>query len=288
MKNKHAFIISVVAFVWAGSFIAVKIGVGEISPVMLAFLRFAIASPVMFFIMVARGGKRLERKDFPHILLLSLTGVTLLYLLQFMGIKYSTASDSAILINTNVIFIAILSAIFLREKFSHLKYIGVILGFSGAAVIASNGSLTFSTSFKGDLLVLLSALCWGIYSVAGKKLLEKYDAITITSYAFVFGTLLFIPFLYGEEWKSISINGWIITLYLSLLCSVFAYVAWYNALAEMEATNVAIFLNLIPLFAIILSYVILNEKITLMTLAGAALIIYGIYMTEKGSAGDRI
>ena len=113
MKNKHALIISTVALIWAGSFIAVKIGVGEISPVMLAFLRFAIASPIMFLIMISRGGKKLEGKDAPHILLLSLTGVTLLYLLQFMGIKYSTASDSAILINTNVIFIAILSAIFL-------------------------------------------------------------------------------------------------------------------------------------------------------------------------------
>ena len=280
--KRYDIIIPFVALIWAGSFIAVKIGVKELSPVQIAFLRFAVASPFMFIALIFRKKKvRIPLREFPALIVLALTGVTLLYVFQFTGIKYTTASSSAVLINTNVIFIAILSFLFLREKISLMKGGGITLGFLGVALIVGDTSF-LGTSMEGNLMIILSALCWAVYSILGKKLLEKYDTLTITTYVFVLGTLMFIPFMKNGIPARISLTGWAVILYLALLCSVFAYIAWYDALADAEASKVATFLNLIPLFAMLLSYFILKEKIGMSLLTGAFFIITGIYLTQKG------
>ena len=285
MRNKYEYIIPIVALIWAGSFIAVKTGVEEISPIWLAFLRFAIASPFMFLIvLIKKKPLKIPLRELPTLLALALTGVTLMYILQYVGIKNTTAVNAAILINTNVIFITILSALTLKEKFSRKKYVGVMLSFTGAfLVIINNFSFSLTLSLKGDLLVVFSAICWAIYSLIGKKIFERYDPITVNTYVFILGTLLFIPFVNMNSINaSISLQGWIMVFYLVLPCSVFAYLAWCYALTVMDATKVGVYLNLIPLFAMSLSYLILKEDITLLLLIGAALIIYGIYSTERG------
>lgn len=280
--KRYDIVIPMVSLVWAGSFIAVKVGLEELSPVEIAFLRFAVASPFMFLIMLIRKKPLfIPARELPSIIVLALTGVALLYLFQFTGIKYTTASTSAVLINTNVIFIAILSFAFLGEKISARKAGGIFLGFLGVAVIF--GGSSFALSVKGNALIIMSAMCWAVYSVVGKRILERYDPITVTTYVFVLGTFFLVPFMgAGTFVAKISIEGWAIVLYLALLCSVFAYVAWYDALSRADATRVAIFLNLIPLFAIFLSYALLGEKMTPFLAAGAILIIYGIYLTERG------
>ncbi len=281
--KRYDIVIPFVALTWAGSFIAVKIGVRELSPVQIAFLRFAVASPFMLLVVLLKKKKkmRMPLNEFPALIVLALSGVTLLYLFQFTGIKYTTASSSAVLINTNVIFIAILSFIFLKEKLSVKKVGGILMGFLGVILIVGDASFTGIT-MKGNLLIILSASCWAVYSVVGKKLLEKYDALTITTYAFIIGTFMFIPFMKEGIPAGISLTGWAVIFYLAVLCSVFGYIAWYYALADAEASKVAIFLNLIPLFAMLLSYLILKEKIGMPILAGAFFIITGIYLTQNG------
>lgn len=286
MTNRYAVIVPLVALVWGGSFIAVKVAVEGMSPILLALLRFALASPVMLGMALLKGTSlRIRMKDVPAVVLLALTGVTLLYVLQFTGIQRTTATSAALLINTNVLFIAILSAIFLKETLSRKKILGVLCGFFGAALIVTNGSLHITGSVAGDVLIILSALCWAIYSVVGKRVMQRYDPIAITTHAFFLGTLLLIPFALPDmEGVTISVEAWAIVAYLALACSVFGYVAWYDALSRMDATRVAIFLNLIPLFAILIAYVVLHERITVITAMGAALVLYAIYLTQSDFA----
>ena len=135
----------------------------------------------------------------------------------------------------------------------------------------------------GSILILLSALCWAIYSIVGKRLLKKYDAFAITTYSFGLGTIFYIPFVVPDiapTIQKISLNGWMAILYLAIVCSVFGYIGWYYALKKTEASKAAVFLNLIPLFAIIISFS-LGEKIAGFFLLGAILIIYGVYLTQK-------
>ena len=107
---------------------------------------------------------------------------------------------------------------------------------------------------------------------------------TVTTYAFALGTLFYIPFVIPNivpAIKKISINGWMAVLYLAIICSVFGYIGWYYALKKTEASKAAVFLNLIPLFTITMS-LFLGETITVFFLLGGILIIYGVYLTQKG------
>ena len=282
---RYALILVLVSLVWAGSFVVVKIGTRDISPIHMGFLRFLVATPLMFFVLLLKNRKleKVDCKDFPSIAILALTGVTLLYVFQFTGIKYTTASTSAVLINTNVMFIAILSFLVLKEKFTLKKIVGILLGFAGATIIVTNGYFEIGRSFFGDVLILLSAFCWAVYSIVGKRLLDKYDPLTLNAYAFALGVVFYFPFVikdFGSVF-SISLGGWLIVLYLALFCSIFGYIAWYFVLSHVEASKAAIFLNLIPLFTILLSLLI-GEIVTMFLIAGAVCIIYGIYLAQEG------
>ncbi len=287
-------VLILISLVWAGSFIAVKVTVGEIPPVQLGFLRFVVAIPFMLLVALVRKSKfSMPLKMLPYLLILALTGVTLLYIFQFIGIDYTTASTAAVLINTNVLFIALLSATFLKEPFSVKKMAGILISFFGVVVVLfaqmNNEAILFSPLFFiGSIFVILSAFCWAIYSIVGKHLIQTYDNIMVTTYAFIIGTLFFLPVVLPDVLYTIphiSFNGWLAVFYLSVLCSVFGYVGWYYALSKAEAGRTAVFLNFIPLFAILLSFFI-EEIPTPLFLVGAILIIYGVYLTQKPDHRD--
>ena len=284
-----AVILILVSFVWAGSFIVVDIVTKEMDPIDLGFLRFLVATPLMILIAVVRKKPLLlPKKELPWLVVLGLTGVTLLYLFQFLGIHYTNAPTASVLINTNVIFIAILSGLFLHETLTRKRVAGIVLSFIGVFVIMfsdiSKQALTFDNLFFiGGILMLLSALCWALYSFVGKRLLKTYDEFVITTYAFGFGTLLYIPFVIlhlGPVLQQTSLNGWLAVLYLALTCSLFGYLGWYYALKHIDASKAAVFLNFIPLFTILMSF-FLGTSLTWFFLLGAALIIYGVYITQQ-------
>jgi drug/metabolite transporter (DMT)-like permease len=274
---------------WAGSFIAVRVVYQEVPPVILGFLRFAVATPLM--LLVAGLKKKpflLPKKEIPRLIILGLTGVTLLYIFQFLGIAYTTASTAAVLINTNVLFIALFSAMFLHERFNWKKTLGILLSFTGVILVVigqmNNEALNIDTTFLlGCGLVICSAMCWAVYTIVGKQLLKTYDSVTITTHAFLFGTVLYIPVVLpsiGSVLSEFSSIGWIAIVYLGVVCSIFAYIAWYYALSRFEAAQSAVFLNLIPLFTILLSFFI-GEYPTAIFILGAVFIMYGVYLTQK-------
>lgn len=285
-QRKYIFALLLTAIVWAGSFIFVKLSLNEIGPFNLAFYRFLIASPVLFLILKSSGKmEKISTSDIPFILLLALSGVTLLYVVQFLALVYTTATNSSILINTSAIFVALLSFI-VGERMDKRRFSGVVIAFAGVMLTASKGQLDFlkSETLKGDLLMILDGLLWAIYTLAGKKLLEKYSSETLTAYAFIAGTALLLPFAVIEGLANpvnFSPTVWISILFLALLCSVFGYVAWYSALKVMEATKVAVFVYLIPFFTAIMAYFILGEEFGFSTITGGVLIILGVYLVER-------
>jgi drug/metabolite transporter (DMT)-like permease len=282
-------ILVLVSFVWAGSFIVVQITTEEIDPIDLGFLRFLVATPLMILLVLLRKKPLLvPKKELPWLIILGLTGVTLLYLFQFLGIHFTNAPTASVLINTNVIFIAILSSLFLHETLTRKKIAGITLSFIGVFVIMfsdiSKQALTFDNLFFiGGILMLLSAFCWALYSFVGKRLLKTYDEFVITTYAFGFGTLFYIHFVVsdlGSVLQQTSLNGWLAVLYLALTCTLFGYLGWYYALKHIDASKAAVFLNLIPLFTILISF-FLGTSLTWFFLLGATLILYGVYITQR-------
>ncbi len=269
--------------VWAGSFVFIKLALSAIDPFNLAFYRFLIATPLLYVVTYSLG--RLEapkNEDIAKISILALSGVTLLYVVQFVALEYTSATNAAVLINTSAIFVA-LAAPLMGERISRLRLAGVVLSFVGVAVTASHGSLRFSTSVVGDALMVLDGLLWAIYTLLGKELLEKYDALSLTSHVFAIGTIFLLPFAIIGGLKNPLEFGFIVVvslLYLSVLCSVFAYAVWYLALERMEASRVAVFVYLIPVATAAIEYPA-TGSIESSTLVGSALVLAGVYLAER-------
>jgi len=287
--NYNSFLLIIIALVWAGSFIVVDATVKQIQPITIAFLRFLIATPFMIIsIFIFKKNQLIKLRDLHYFIILGLTGVTFLYIFQYLGIERTTPSTSAVLINTNVIFILFLSVIFLKETITKKRIIGIILSFIGVIFVLLaqmiNDNIVFDNIFlTGCIFIIISALCWAIYSIIGKKIMKKYNPLLVITYIFIMGTLFFLPFISTDiiaEIGNVNLNGWLYIIYLSIICSVFGYIGWYFILEKTEASKSAVYLNLIPLFGIILSF-FYGEKITIFFILGAILIIYGVYLTQK-------
>lgn len=284
--------LSIVAITWAGSFIFIKLGLREVPPVTLALLRFALAFPVIGIVTLLTGAnKDVEmnlKKDFVPLSILALTGVTLIYIFQYYSMKYTSASTGSIVMNTTVIFMAIFSAIILKEKIGARKILGILLAFFGLFITLSKNSLEIfrfnSQELLGDVLMIGSAICWAIYSIYSKKTLQSYSPMVSTTVVFGLGAFYLVPFALLESPLSvipkITWLGWTSILYLSLLSSVFGYVLWNRGLTRMETVKAGMFLYLIPILTMIFSYLFLGEEITYATVAGGALVIIGVYLTE--------
>lgn len=265
--------------IWAGSFIFIKFGISDISPLSLSFWRFIVATPLLIpFI-----SRRPSLREIPGFVILGVSGVSLLYYLQFTALLYTTPTNTSILINTAVIFIAAFSAIFFNERLKFQQYLGILVAFVGIVLVISDGRLSVSgESFKGDVMMIANGLLWAIYTVYGKKFMDKYSAIEIVFWSFVFGVVTLAPFVVitGLDIPSVPLT-WVSVLYLSVLCSGFAYVVWYRAVERLGAAKTSVFIYLIPLITAIFSATILGKVITAFKAVGGFLTIVGLYMAEK-------
>jgi len=283
-----------VVLIWAGSFIFIKIGLREIPPITLALLRFAVAFPILAIISLTDKKKKKVkiawRKNFYSFTALALTGSTLLYIFQFYSLKFLTAAAGAIIINTTVIFMALLSVAFLKESLNKKMFLGILLAFSGVFMVMSGGSLGFfrfePLEFIGGILMILSAFCWAVYSVLSKKVLQVYSPLTTNAIVFGLGTLYLVPLSLTESPLEALLHAswlsWLSVLYLAILSSALAYVLWSKALARLDMAKVGVFLYGIPALTMILSSTFLGEAITPIEISGLTLVISGVYLTETG------
>jgi drug/metabolite transporter (DMT)-like permease len=271
---------------WGASFVANTIALKSIGPIEIASLRFFIAAPLLFAITYVWRGRdifRFDVKDLGIFIVMALTGVTIQYVLQVSAQDYTTATNASLLINTSVFFIMFLGAIFLHEKLTWLKIVGAIVGFAGVAVLLGNFTFNLNGQAIGDILIIGSALLWAVYSIYGKKIASKYHPLTVLNYVFIIGTICMIPFYLltpHSPVASIPATAWASILFLSLFCSIIAYVIYNIALEKMDASRVAVYIYFVPLSTIVLASVVIHESITTTTLGGGLMVLLGMYLAE--------
>lgn len=294
MQDKKAFFALILTvLVWGSSFAAIKVVLDEISPLGLSFLRSLVATVALVSLLGFCEGfirlKKALKEKFWYFILLGATGVALFNILQNIGIQHTFSGIASVLLATNPIFVLVLGIIFLKERIRSNKLVGIFFGFSGCALIIFGGKnirdFFFSGSFAGNLLVLLSALCWSLYVIMNKKIIKEYSPLLLTTSAFIFGSLiLFLPYLFSCDFSlflTLTPFSLIIIIYLGFISSGLTYLLWNYALKRLEASRASAFLFLVPVIAIILGKVLLSERITLFVMAGAPLVFLGIYLVER-------
>ncbi|MCH9028697.1 MAG: DMT family transporter [Bacteroidetes bacterium] len=272
---------------WGSSFIATKVALKELSPETIISLRLIIASVFLFIAAI------LLKKDFSinlksHGIIFILGLIAVFHLMiQVTGLKYTTASNTGWIIGTAPIFMAILAAIFFREKIGLLKISGIIIAMFGLLLLIGKGNITNVDLIKnkGDLLVLASAFTWGVYSMVNKKISLSYSPLMTILYLFIMMAVIIIPFnLNAASVNSVvhlSLNGWISILFLGLFCSGIAYVIWAYSLRDLESAKVGAFLYFEPLVTVFAAWVLLSESITFLMILSGVIITLGVVLVNK-------
>ncbi len=286
LKLKYSLIILAVIF-WGSSFIATKVALKELSPETIISLRLIIASVFLFITaIVFKKDFSINLKSHGIIFILALIAVFHL-MIQVTGLKYTTASNTGWIIGTAPIFMAILAAIFFREKIGLLKISGIIIAMFGLLLLIGKGNITNVDLIKnkGDLLVLASAFTWGVYSMENKKISLSYSPLMTILYLFIMMAVIIIPFnLNTASVNSVvhlSLNGWISILFLGLFCSGIAYVIWAYSLRDLESAKVGAFLYFEPLVTVLAAWVLLSESITFLMILSGAIITFGVILVNK-------
>ncbi|MCM8806838.1 MAG: DMT family transporter [Candidatus Omnitrophica bacterium] len=283
------FYVLITVFTWSTVFIISRFVMKEeiMHPFVLAFWRFFWASLFLLFFIKFNFKKILKilKEDFWIFFFLALTGIYLMSTFIFISLRTIDATISSILMNSNPIFVLLISILFLKEKISLVKFLGIIIGFLGCSIVIKGDLNIFFWGNKDlNLFSIFAAICWAIYTVLGEEPTKKYGAIETTFIASFLGSIfLFLTvIIFKLNIIEKKILGFLSGLYLGIIPTGIGFTLWFKALNNLKPSSLASFQYLTPIFTLILSFLFLKEKITFSTILGMILIFFSIFMTQRG------
>lgn len=277
---------------WGGTFIAGKAVAGSVHPFCAAFLRFAVAC--LFLVVMTRYKLgRLPKPDPGQLVLIALLGASGVFaynIFFFTGLKYINAGSASLIIATNPILISTLSAILFRERMNLVKITGLVCSVSGAMLVISDGRLSSLIQLKfgaGEILICGCVLSWVTYSLLGMKVMARLSPIAAVCYSSIAGMIfLFFPAVYQGLFSGIShyrITDWASLFYLGFFGTVLGFFWYYEGIEKIGPAKSSVFINFVPVSAIVLSFFILHEPVTLSLLTGGLMVITGVYLTNAST-----
>jgi len=278
------------ALFWGGTFIAGRVVSRYIPPFSAAFLRFAIASAILLMILHQVEGQfpRLKRNQILPLILLGLTGIFTYNFFFFKGLKFVAAGRASLIVATNPIFVTVLSSVFLRERLNWLKAAGILLSVTGALVVISRGNfaeLTNGPVSWGEFYIFGCVLSWVTYTLIGKIVMKDLSPLTSAAYSATLGTFaLLIPAYFEDVFQNLSQYSkleWLSLFYLGFFGVVLGFLWYYEGIKKIGASKASQFINFVPISAIVLGFLLLGEPIAPSLIAGAALVITGVYLTNS-------
>lgn len=274
---------------WAANFIVVKAANREIPPITFAFLRFSTAALLLLVVLRWREGSiRLPLRDALRIAGLGAVGFGLYQILWATALQSIPAGDSAFLIAATPVMTALLAAVAGSDTLTRRKLSGAIVSFAGVGiVIAAGPGLRLGASFEGDVLTLIAAICWAVYTSWGASILASYSSIRTTAWAMVGGAVVLAPVglaqAVGVHWGSVSAGAWLGFAYSTLIPAGVANVIVFHGIRLLGPTRITAFQFLVPFIAVLLGAIFLEEGIEVAQIVGGAVIILGVAITRAFS-----
>ena len=269
---------------WGVSFVATKVVVDAIDPVIAAFIRFNIAWVVMFVFI--RKFNKYSKKDLFYLLAASFFGVTAYFLFENSGLMYTTATNASLIISATPLVYLLVSDIMKKKLSGRIRYVGTAVAFGGVAILVMNGSFFLKLNPLGDLLMFGAVVSWVIYTIAEEKLHHLDNKIVSRDINFL-GALFFIPFLFFSEHKltvwgkgEIGFQTVAGLIYLGVFCSALGYIFWNKAIRDCGAKTATNGIYFIPVVTVVADAVILGNIPNIYALGGAALVLAGTYISE--------
>lgn len=272
-------------FIWGSSFIALKSAMEDIGEFTVIFLRMFIASLCFLYFIKSFLKYKFTKKDIKFILLLAAFEPCLYFIFEAKALLYTSASQAGMITSLMPLITAMAAGYFLKEIISRQLLFGSLIALIGAVWLSVQATTTISAPnpMLGNFLELCAMICGAGYTIVTRYLVDKFSALFITAIQSFIGAIFFFPF-FIYEYFTMDMNfttealSWIV--YLGVVVTLGGYGLYNFSLTKIEASKAAVFVNLIPVFTLILAFLILGEKLSIEELIASATILVGVLISQ--------
>ena len=261
-------------------------------PYSVMFFRYLFAVPVLFGWLWFKEGNIIPlKRDYNYLLLLAFTSVFLYQFGYMFGMQKTAASDASLIIGFNPVSVSLLSVLILSHNVTRNGMIGILLSFTGVVLIflaSPNVSIDFSDRLVGNAYIMFGAFAYAIYVVAMRRYVlviseNPLSSLATISWTSLIGCLMFIPFVINESpWNRVwEIGEWALIAYLGILSTALCYVFFAMGIETIGANKAASFINVVPIFGILSSWVWIGEELGLVQIVSFMLIFYGVKLVNQ-------
>ncbi len=272
-------------FFWAITFVWIKVALQTYRPYEIVFLRLALASVLMFgVIFLLRKRERVEKKDLLYLMMVAFFEPFLYFMGEANGMQFVSSTLGSLIISTIPLVTALGAWLFLKEKVYPLLIVGLLVSFAGVALL-SFAEQDVSGTLKGILLLMLAVFAGMFYGITVRRITLKYRSLTIVAWQNLFGMIYMLPVFLIFDWRHFSSvkhsgQGLLTIAAMSVFASVGAFLLYTGVLRELGVIRSNIFTNLIPVFTVILAWLILGDQVSWRTVAGVTLTILGLLVSQ--------
>lgn len=278
-----------VAVVWGVNFSVVKYALADFHPLSFTAVRFFLASLFLLTVLSVSGEPLgIDRRDRVAVVRLGFIGIVVYNLFFMVGLKYTTASHSALFISLSPLMAALFQTMTGRERLNLTGGSGLLLACFGAVLIigSQHGGFSFSSDlFLGDVLTLCGTASWAAYTITARPLLQRYSAIKVTAYNMASGTLLLLPValpdLLRQSWESVPARSWLALCFTSFISAGVAFSLWYQGVKRIGVTRTMVYHYLMPFAAVVFAAFFLHERITARMAVGGVCILAGVALVQR-------
>jgi drug/metabolite transporter (DMT)-like permease len=280
------------AFFWGGTWISGRHLAQAMGPFSAAFLRFALASAFLAVLTRrASGGFALPaRRDLPGLFLLGMTGVFGYNAFFFAGLKTVPASRAALMVAAIPTVVSLYSGLVLRERFAWPRILGIALSFAGVGVVLSGGdpaALVRGGSGPGDLFILGCVACWAAYTLAGRRVMARVSPLEAVTWSCLLGGLCLFPAALagglGADLLRAGPADWLHLAFLGIMATGYGFFWYYEGIKALGASRAGIYINLVPVVAVVLGIAALGEPLSWPLAVGGAMVLGGVRLAQRGT-----
>ncbi|MDQ3137925.1 MAG: DMT family transporter [Gemmatimonadota bacterium] len=275
-----------VCLIWGVNFSVTKLAIEEIPALPFTAIRFALASLLLWAVLRATEGTAAPPPaEVRRLIVLGIVGNTLYQIAFVLGLAYTTATNSSLILATVPTVVAVFAGVLGLERITRRMWGGIVLGTLGVVlVIATRGVQLSAVTLRGDLLTVLAVLCWAGYTVGLRKLPAGFSPLRVTTVTTIAGTPLLVlaglPGLVRMEWGAVPATAWGALFYATVFSLVLAYLLWNRSVQAVGGTRTAIYMCVTPLIAVGAAWIMLGEQPRPLQGAGAVLIIAGVLLAR--------
>ena len=278
----------IAAVVWGGSIVFQKLALSSFSAVEVSVLRGLGALALLIPLWWWQEGKgvKFSTRDVAVFALLGL-GVLGNHLLTLFGLRYIGAAAAGVIIGASPAITAFLSALLIRDIPFRVVWLGCAVSFAGVVLVSGVGG---ESPWLGGTLVVLGLVSWALYTIGGRQTMERFSPLTVNWTTLLFSIIPQIPLLCTDQKmtiagiESVPTSGWLALAYLIVFATALGQQAWLYGVQGIGPSRAGVFVNLIPVSALVLSALILGEQVGAKELAGIGLILTGVWLVNWQSA----